>query len=57
MKHKKSFLRMHPLMQRLHSFWVYILAAFLSLINPIMVDKSLYEVLKEQFEEDSKIHS
>lgn len=57
MKTKKSFLKMHPILQRLHSFGGYILAAFLSLINPIMVYKLLYEVLKEQFEKDSENHS
>jgi hypothetical protein len=38
--------------RRFEGFWVYLMAALYSLIDPIEIDKIMLKVLSEEFEQD-----
>lgn len=44
-----SYWKKSKLSKRINNFAVYQLCAFVSIVNPVAVDVSLYKVLKEQF--------
>lgn len=52
---QSTYFRLSGFGKRWNGFLVYLLAAFASLICPVVVDRSMYRTLKTQFvEEDSE---
>lgn len=49
----KNYWNSNMFIKRINNFAVYIVSAFVSLVNPVEVDTILYQALKEQFEDET----